>query len=43
MSFRVERSSADVQDGFDGTVLLLLSEGGAKPVDASVAVHAERA
>ena len=36
MSFRVERSSADVRDGFDGTVLLLLFEGGAKPVDASV-------
>ena len=43
MSFRVERSSADVRDGFDGTVLLLLFEGGAKPVDASVAVHVERA
>ena len=43
MSFRVERGSADVRDGFDGTVLLLLFEGGAKPVDASVAVHVERA
>ena len=42
MSFRVERSSADVRDGFDGTVLLLLLEGGAKPVDASVAVQVER-
>ena len=39
MPFRVERSSADVRDGFDGTVLLLLF--GAKPVDASVAVHVE--
>ena len=39
MSFRVERSSADVRDGFDGTVVLLLF--GAKPVDASVAVHVE--
>ena len=42
MPFRVERSSADVRDGFDGTVLLLLFEGGAKPVDSSVAVHVER-
>ena len=42
MSFRVEHSSADVRDGFDGTVLLLLFEGGAKPVDANVAVHVER-
>ena len=42
VSFRVVRSSADVRDGFDGTVLLLLFEGGAKPVDASVAVHVER-
>ena len=40
--FRVERSSADIRDGFYGTVLLLLLEGGAKPVDASVAVHVER-
>ena len=43
MLFRVERSSADVRDGFDGTVLLFLFEGGAKPVDASVAVHKRRA
>ena len=43
MSFRVERSSADVRDGFDGHVFLLLFECGAKPVDASVAVHVERA
>ena len=40
--FRVERSSADVRDGFYGTVLLLLFEGGANPLDASVAVHVER-
>ena len=43
MPFRVEGSSTDVRDGFDGTVLLLLFEGGAKPVDASVAVHMKRA
>ena len=42
MPFRVEGSSTDVRDGFDGTVLLLLFEGGAKPVDTSVAVHMER-
>ena len=42
LSFRVERSSADIRDGFYGTVRLLLLEGGAKPVDASVAVHVER-
>ena len=42
MPFLVERSSADVRDGLYGTVLLLLFEGGAKPVDASVAVHVER-
>ena len=42
VTFRVERSSADVRDGFDGTVFLLLFEGGAKPVDESVAVHVER-
>ena len=42
MPFRVERSSADVRDRFDGTALLLLFEGGAKPVDAGVAVHVER-
>ena len=42
MPFRVERSSADIRDGFYGTVLLLLFESGAKPVDASVAVHVER-
>ena len=43
MSFRVERNSADVRDGFDGIVFLLLFEGGAKPVDASVTVHMKRA
>ena len=37
---RVERGSADIRDGFHGIVRLLLFEGGAKPVDASVAVHA---
>ena len=42
MSFRVECSSADGSDGCDGIVLLLLFEGGAEPVDASVAVHVER-
>ena len=31
MPFRVERSSADIRDGFYGTVLLLLFEGGANP------------
>ena len=40
--FRVERSSADVRDGFYGTVLMLLLEGGGKPVDTSVAVHVGR-
>ena len=40
--FRVERSSAGNRDGFHGTVFLLVFEGGAKPVDASVAVHVER-
>ena len=42
MPFRVERSSADIRDGFYGTALVLLFEGGAKAVDASVAVHVER-
>ena len=42
MPFRLERGSADIRDGFYGTVLLLLFESGAKPVDASVAVHVER-
>ena len=42
MPFRVERSSADIHDGVHGTVRLLLFEGDAKPVDASVAVHVER-
>ena len=41
MPLRVERIAADIHDGFYGTVLLLLFEGGAKPVDASVAVHVE--
>ena len=31
MPFRVERSSADIRDGFYGTVLLLLFESGANP------------
>ena len=42
MHFRLERSSADIRDGFYGTALVLLFEGGAKAVDASVAVHVER-
>ena len=42
MPIRVGRSSADVRKGFDEAVLLLLFEGGAKPVDAGVAVHVER-
>ena len=42
MSFRLERRSADVRDGFAGTVLPLLFDGGANPVDASAAVHVER-
>ena len=33
MPFRVERSSADIRDGFGGTVLLLLFEGSAKPIE----------
>ena len=40
--YRVERSSADIRDGFYGTVILLLFEDGGKPVDASVTVHVER-
>ena len=43
MPLRVERSSADIHDGFHGTVRLLLFEGSAKPVHASVTVHLERA
>ena len=43
MPFRVKRRSADIRDEFYGTVLLLLFEGGAKPVDASVAIHVKRA
>ena len=43
MPLRVERSSADMRDGFHVTVRLLLFEGGAKPVNASVTVRAERA
>ena len=42
MPLRVERSSTDMRDGFHGTVRLLLFEGGAKPVYASVTVHVER-
>ena len=36
MPLRVERSSADVRDGCHGTVWLLLFEGGAKPMQASL-------
>ena len=43
MPFRLERGSADIRDGFYATVPLLLFEGGAKPVDASVVVYMERA
>ena len=43
MSFRVERSSADVRDGFYGAVRLLLFESGSEPVDAGIAVHVKRA
>ena len=43
MPFRVERSSADVRDGFYGAVRLLLFESGSKPVDAGIAVHVKRA
>ena len=42
MPIRVERSSADIRDGFHGTVRLFLFEGGTKPVDARVVVHVER-
>ena len=43
MPFRVERSSADIRDGFYGAVRLLLFESGSKPVDAGIAVHLKRA
>ena len=43
MLLRVERSSANIRGGFHGAIGLLLFEGGAKPVDASVTVHVERA
>ena len=43
MPFRVERSSADVRDGFYGAVRLLLLESGSEPVDAGVAIHVKRA
>ena len=43
MTLRVERGSVNIRVGFRGTVRLLLFEGGAKPVDASVTVHVERA
>ena len=39
MPFRVERSSADVRDGFYGAVRLLMFTSGSEPVDAGVAVH----
>ena len=42
MPLRVERSTADTRNGFHGTVRLLLFEGGAKLIDASVTVHEER-
>ena len=42
MTLRVDHISADRRDGFQGAVRLLLFEGGAKPVDASVTVHVER-
>ena len=43
MPFRVERSSADVRDGFYGAVRLLLFKSGSEPVDAGVAIHVKRA
>ena len=43
MPFRVERSSADVRDGFYGAVRLLPFESGSEPVHAGVAVHVKRA
>ena len=43
MPFRVERSSADVRDGFYRAVRLILFESGSEPVDADVAVHVKRA
>ena len=42
MSLRVELSTADIRDGFPGTVRLLFFEGAAEPVDVSVAVHVGR-
>ena len=39
---RVQRRSADIRVEFHGTVRLFLFEGGAKLVDASVAVNVER-
>lgn len=41
MPIRVERSSSDIFDGFHRTVRLIQIEGGAKPVDVSVALHVE--
>ena len=41
MCLRVERSAADVCDGFYGAVRLLLVENGTEPVDASVAIYVE--
>ena len=43
MPFRVQRSSADVRDGFYGAVRLLLFESGSEPIDAGIAVHVKRA
>ena len=43
MSFRVERSSADVRDEFYGAVRVLMFESGSEPVDAGIAVHVKRA
>ena len=43
MSFRVERSSADVCDGFYEAIRLLLFESGAESIDAGVAIHVKRA
>ena len=43
MIFRVERSSADVRDGFYGAVRLLLFESGSEPVNAGIAVHVKLA
>ena len=41
MPVRVERSSADVRDGYPGAVRQLLVQGGTKRLDSSVTVHVE--